>query len=206
MNLQHIDELASELNSGKEARKVLAAADIPLVEGFFDRDRLDAYRALPSDYKTRKHGWDLAPTHGIGLIKRCMEEAEFKITAHYLRGANHFDFLDHRKELFHTKMYYTNLTQRDNTAATFTLTNFVDQEHFQAYSACAMRIPALWMIYHDELCRLWNHLSKKGPGVRVERKKTRFWIDRKGAAHPNGQIHVQFSVEDTEHLVSAPGL
>jgi hypothetical protein len=205
MRLGTLTKLIEKTGSKASALKLLNSAGIPCVHDFYDQDRLDAHLAVPPGMLAKRLEWGIAPTQGIGAIKSCMDAANLRITAHYLRGANYFDVIK-GGENRHLKMYYTNKAHSEQTTAVFTFTNFLINEELKYYGACAISIPAMWVISRVALIKCWDRLQKNKSklGYQLKEKGTHMWLPYKSQKHPGGQLKIMFSIKDTRYALPLP--
>lgn len=208
MKLATLDDLSTTAGGRAAALKILKSAGIPCIHGYYDQDRLDAHLAISPELQRKRLEWGIAPTHGIGAIKSCFDAADLKIAAHYLRGANYFDILERNGQKRYVKLYYTNSASEESTVAAFTFTNFLVNTDITTYAACAINIPAIWLIPRQILIKAWDRLvkHKNKPEYRIKEKGTTMRLTPEGRDHEGGQLFVKLSIKDTRYVLPLPTL
>lgn len=192
----------------KEAKALLAEAQIPVVNGYFDKDRLDAVMAMPKELRTKRLEWGLSPTHGIGAVKACIDAAGLNLTAHYLNRRNALDITDKKGKTRGVRMYYTNHASDENTVARFNIINFLDDAPENYYALCALNIPAMWVFSNKELRAKWNRLrfnTEKIKAVHLQ-GDTGIWIPISQWKNQKGGLRFKLSSHESQWQVSPNSL
>lgn len=192
----------------KEAKALLAEAQIPVVNGYFDKDRLDAVMAMPKELRTKRFEWGLSPTHGIGAVKACVDAAGLNLTAHYLSRSNGLDITSAKGKTRGVRMYYTNRTSDEDTVARFNVINFINDDPNAYYALCALTIPAMWVFSNKELRAKWNKLrfdTDKIKAVHLN-SPTGIWIPISQYKNQKGGLRFKLSSHESQYRVSSAAL
>ncbi len=208
MKLYSFKQLTVDLHDVGEAKALLMDAQIPVISGYFDKDRLDAVLAMPKELRSKRLEWNLSPTHGIGAVKACVDQANLNLSAHYLNRRNAIDITDKKGNTRLCKMYYVNKASQENTVATFTLKNFLDDDPTTYYALCALCIPAMWIFSNKELRSKWTRLrfnTEKINAVHLD-DPTGIYIPVGHWRNQKGGLRFRLSSHESPWRVSAAAL
>jgi len=214
VKLFSLKKLAENVNGLSEAKLLLADADIPVIEGYFDADRLDAVMSMPKELRSKRLEWSLASTSGLGAVKACIDKAELNLSAHYLDRRNSLDITNKKGKTRHVRMHYTNQTSQENSVATFNLQNFIDHHPDTYYALCALGIPAMWVFSNAQLRAIHKKLrftdSKDHAAHKINSTAcpgdTGIWITRGQWKYQHGYLRFKLSAHESQYRVSTETL
>lgn len=201
--LRHIDDLTDEVGTKQKAEELLRAADIRVVNGFFDDGALHAVFAEPKATnigRKAKDRWTIAETDGIGALKAVLDRVGLDIVRHLYHATNYLTVRNGKGRRRRCKVYSASRTHTQWQVAKYSVTGFLDPTQPSYYLFICYEGPIAWALSRQQLRTLHTRcLENEGVHPQVPNVS----IPVKKMAHPRGCLSIGLEASDERYLLQA---
>ena len=200
MDIASFESFVNEIGTVRKAQSILDKAQIRVVNGYFDRRRLNEALAAPPSVTKHKFDWGISLAEGVGAMKYCVDKAGLRIVSHRYTNVNHLTLANRRNQQEFVKVY----TQRkmhgpDKNLCHFTFTGFVAENTPRYYLMVCFEDPVAWVIDTDEVYETWKKIKSK----RLKNPENMKIPNRKWD-HEWGCLQMTFNSKSSEYVLDGP--
>lgn len=154
--LRRVVQLAEEVGGMTAAKRMLAEAGVPIMDGLYNHGALEAVKLEPATTNigsANKAMWTLAENDGLGAVKRLMDRLDLDITHHQYHHTNWIVLRNAEGRRQQVKMYCSARSTRRNGAVYFGVSGFLG-EGPPLYLFMCYQGPMAWVMTRRDLMSL----------------------------------------------------